>query len=259
MRATQHRAPAPAIAAANLARSPARTSPATLLLVLVLAGVGAACTAPAPDPMTTTPGQKPSPSASEAPARDVPARDAPAHDAPIKAPPSDAPRKALAPGVEPPPASLQRDRPAARQEPDGLQPGGIDTAGGVTIGQIVAANCPDGGGAPFARWVSGDKGLDGRLVEAGVAPDIRQQVAGWDQAGAGVLLVHGGAAPNPGHRLVIESINRPATGPLQVRGRMVAPAPGSMQAQVLVYPCQLIQVTDPGRERDSSVDLSLGR
>lgn len=161
------------------------------------------------------------------------------------------------PGSPPPPVG---DAPIPEARPD--KPARIETVGGVAVVAVVPVQCPAGGGQPFARWLATADVVDPRLAAAGVDSRGRAEVArltvAWTR-GERLLLVYGGAMPNPGHRLAVDSIARTPGGALQVRGHRVAPPPGTLQPQVLAHPCQVIQLADPDAARQGAIEFSLAR
>ena len=143
------------------------------------------------------------------------------------------------------------------------KPQRIETSGGVSVLAVLPLQCPTAGGRPFARWLATAGVVDERLTSAGVDGTGRDEAArlavDWAR-GERLLLVHGGDLPNPGHRLGIDSIRRPPGGAVQVAGRLIAPAPGSIQLQVIANPCQLIHLADPGAAAGTSdIELTLTR
>lgn len=161
----------------------------------------------------------------------------------------------------PPAGSSEADAGRETQaRPPGAGP--IEAADGVKIVAVVPVQCPAAGGQPFARWLASAGVVDGRLADAGVDPAGREAVArlvvDW-AGGERLLLVHGGMMPNPGHRLVIDSITRPRAEVLQVRGHRVAPQPGTIQPQVIAHPCQVVQLVDPQAARHGEIEFSLLR
>ena len=143
------------------------------------------------------------------------------------------------------------------------KPQRIETSGGVSVLAVLPLQCPTAGGRPLARWLATAGVVDERLTSAGVDGTGRDQAArlavDWAR-GERLLLVYGGALPNPGHRLGIDSIRRPPGGAVQVGGRLIAPAPGSIQLQVIANPCQLIHLADPGAAAGTSdIELTLTR
>ena len=144
--------------------------------------------------------------------------------------------------------------------PPAVTPATIETRNGITVAAVRRTPCPAGGGQAMARLLSSATEADERLAALGVAADTRAAILkssiGWDR-GERLLLVYGGQLPNPGHRLVVDTISRPAGEPLLVRGRVIPPAPGSFHAQVLVSPCLVIQLTDPSTATRRDVELVL--
>ena len=188
------------------------------------------------------------------PASEVPASEVPAVPAAPAVPSGPFPSVPVAPGqpIIDRPLSLD-DRSKSRR---------IETSGGISVLTVVPLQCLTAGGRPFARWLATADVVDERLGSAGVDDGGRHEAArlavDWAH-GERLLLVYAGAQPNPGHRLVIDSIRRLETRRLRVDGRLIAPAPGSIQLQVIANPCQLIHLADPGADGASDIELTLAR
>lgn len=228
------------------------------VLVTLAAGL-VACSAPPP---AATPPQADGTITAPAPVttgKRLPVEVAPSRPPPVPAPvPISPPPQSSPPPSSPPPSSDDAPIPVGRP----AKPARIEATGGVSVAAVLPLQCPTAGGQPFARWLASADAVDGRLTAAGVDSQGRAEVArltvDWHR-GERLLLVYGGAMPNPGHRLLIDSIARTPAGTLQVRGHRVAPPPGAMLPQVIVHPCQVIQLADPEAARDSTIEFSLAR
>jgi hypothetical protein len=162
----------------------------------------------------------------------------------------------LAP-ASPSPATRAPSEPA----PSPAAPPAIDAGNGLVVHESRYAACPRGGDQPFARLVRARAGLSGRLDDAGIAPTVAESIAAWPVAwdrGEAIVLVHGGAQPNPGYRLVVDRVTRLSGRSLGIAGRIVPPPRDALQPQVLSHPCAVLRIA--GLDGDGTeVEFTLTR
>ncbi|MEO6270117.1 MAG: protease complex subunit PrcB family protein [Lautropia sp.] len=134
-----------------------------------------------------------------------------------------------------------------------VQPNGL-----VPVLARQSAVCPDParpGGAQVSTFV-GAAGWQAHL--ASLNSDLRSGLWSWRvdfSAGQSVALVSGGSQPNPGYRVTVSQDSLSVRdGVLQVKAQLVAPPKGTIQAQVISFPCVYLHL-DAAGYRESAVQL----
>ncbi len=139
--------------------------------------------------------------------------------------------------------------------------GGCQTVqpnGPVPVLARQSAVCPDParpGGAQVSTF-AGAAGWQAHL--ASLNSDLRSGLWSWRvdfSSGQSVALVSGGPQPNPGYRVTVSEDSLPVLdGVLQVKAQVVAPPTGTIQAQVISFPCVYLHLGAAGY-RASAVQL----
>lgn len=121
----------------------------------------------------------------------------------------------------------------------------IAGADGVVVRDARATRCRGGGDPPAVRVIGASASVRPQLealgIDAVTAGAIAAWPVGWGQ-GEALVVVQGGAQPNPGYGIVVDRIGRTAAGGPRVEARVSAPPRGMLQPQVIAHPCVILRV-----------------
>jgi hypothetical protein len=139
----------------------------------------------------------------------------------------------------------------------------IAGADGVLAGDSRATSCRGGGDQPGVRVIGTSEALRSQLDALGIDAVTAGAIAAWPVAwgrGESLVVVQGGAQPNPGYGIVVERIGRTTAGGPRVEARVDAPPRGVLQPQVIAHPCVVVRVGGlPSGAADAELSLAPAR